>query len=130
MAKRPATRSTTDEGPPTQYPETPPPRGAQHGHDFTLQAVIEMQRSIGELCAKVDRLIDDAKGQARKLEELRDEVRKWAAWVAAGVAVIAVVGTALGFATRFVSFSLATSTPPPATAVVTNPVATPPPPSR
>lgn len=47
---------------PPSYPETTPRMGPQ-SHDFTLQAIIEMQRSLGELSAKTDRLISDVKSQ-------------------------------------------------------------------
>ena len=54
------------------------------GHDFTSQAVIEMQRSIGELVAKTDRLITDVKSQGEKI----DGVRITLAWVAGGADVV------------------------------------------
>jgi hypothetical protein len=37
----------------------PPPRHAQAGHDFTLQAVMEMQKTLGDLSGKVERLNND-----------------------------------------------------------------------
>lgn len=79
---------------PTSFPETTP-RYAQSGHDFTLQAVIEMQRSIGELSAKTDRLIADVKSQGDKI----DSVRITLAWAAGGAAVVGfLIAVALGVA--------------------------------
>jgi len=69
--------------PPTSFPDTVP-RPAQQGHDFTLQAVIEMQRSIGELVAKTDRLIADVKSHGEKI----DTVRMKMSWLAGGAAVV------------------------------------------
>ncbi len=53
MARTPR-QGQENELPPASFPETTPSRFSQHGHDFTLQTVIEMQRSLGELMAKVD----------------------------------------------------------------------------
>jgi hypothetical protein len=69
--------------PPAALPQISP-QFAQPGHDFTLQAVIEMHRSIGELSAKTDRLIADVKSQGEKI----DSVRLRLAWVAGGAAVV------------------------------------------
>ncbi len=73
---------------PTSFPETTPPRFAQPGHDFTLQAVIEMQRSIGELAAKTDRLIADVKSQGDKVDGIRTTI----AWFTGAAAAIGLIG--------------------------------------
>jgi hypothetical protein len=80
MANKP--RSET-ESTPRNFPQTTP-RFAQQGHDFTLQAIIEMQRSLGDLSAKVDRLITDVKGQGEKI----DGVRIKFAWFTGAAAVL------------------------------------------
>lgn len=80
---KPPRQENPRETAPTSFPETTP-RFAQPGHDFTLQAVVEMQRSIGELCAKTDRLIADVKSQGEKI----DSVRLRMAWIAGGAAVV------------------------------------------
>jgi hypothetical protein len=68
---------------PPSLPQTTPPQFAQ-GHDFTLQAVIEMQKSIGELVAKTDRLIADVSSQGEKI----DAVRIVNAWVGGAFALL------------------------------------------
>lgn len=83
MASRPRTPDNTKESVPTEFASVTP-RVSQTGHDFTLQAVIEMQRSIGELTAKTDRLIADVKSQGEKV----DSVRLRIAWVTGGAAVV------------------------------------------
>lgn len=94
---RPPRQGQENEIPPTSFPETTPPRFSQPGHDFTLQAVIEMQKSIGELSAKTDRLISDVKSHGDKI----DGIRLTLAWVAGGAAVVGViVGAAITFATK------------------------------
>jgi hypothetical protein len=50
-----------------------PSRYQPHTHDHTLQAVIEMQRSLGEMSAKVERLISDVAKQGDKVSDLRDK---------------------------------------------------------
>jgi hypothetical protein len=82
MVKSPK-QSSQNEIAPTSYPETTP-RFAQPGHDFTLQAIIEMQRTLGELSAKTDRLMTDVKSQGDKI----DKVRLRLSWVAGGAAVV------------------------------------------
>lgn len=60
------------------------PRQVTQGHDITLQAVIEMQRTLGEVSAKVDRLISDVDSQGKKI----DKVRMRMAWLAGGAATV------------------------------------------
>jgi hypothetical protein len=80
---RPSQKDAPQEITPKSFPETPP-RFQQHGHDFTLQAVMEMQKSLGDLSSKTDRLIADSKSQGEKL----DSVRMTMHWVAGGAAML------------------------------------------
>jgi hypothetical protein len=97
---RPPRQDLDRDVPPESFPETVPPKYAQFGHDFTLQAIIEMQKSIGELCAKTDRLISDVKSHGDKI----DGIRLTLAWVAGGAAVVGViVGAAITFAVKYLS---------------------------
>ncbi len=80
------------ESTPKTFPEVPPPI-SQSGHDFTLQAVIEMHRSIGELSAKTDRLIADVQSQGSKIDAIRIRL----AWVTGGAAVVGFI-VSLGLA--------------------------------
>lgn len=63
-------------------------------HSFTLQAVMELQKSVAELAAKADRLISDVSKQSEKIEGVRDQISfvKGAMWVIgivmAGVLVV------------------------------------------
>lgn len=99
MARAPRT-DASKETTPTSFAETTPPKFAQPGHDFTLQAVIEMQKSIGELSAKTDRLISDVKSHGEKI----DGIRLTLAWVAGGAAVVGViVGATITFAAKYLT---------------------------
>jgi hypothetical protein len=104
MAKAPRGESSR-ETVPTSFPETTP-RFAQPGYDFTLQAVVEMQRSLGELSAKTDRLITDVKSQGDKI----DSVRMRLAWLAGGAAVLGfLVAIGLGLV-KMLPFGIAAPT--------------------
>ena len=82
MANTPRREQGRDTEP--TFAEVQPSRAAMPGHDFTLQAVMEMQRSIGDLAAKTDRLIADVKSQGEKLDGVRMKI----AWVGGGAAVV------------------------------------------
>ena len=56
MAKAPRQEFGTGSTP-SSFPAVTP-SFPQHGHDFTLQAVMEMQRTLGELRGKVDTMAD------------------------------------------------------------------------
>ena len=95
--RRPAARaargpSPSEEVTPQTYPETTPPPYARHGQDVgvhVLQAVFEMQNSIGELTAKVDRLISDVRSHGEKI----DSVRMRLAWLAGSAAAVGALAT-------------------------------------
>jgi hypothetical protein len=98
VAKAP--RQEFGTGTPSSFPTVTPPF-PQHGHDFTLQAVMEMQRTLGELCGKVDRMAEDLKSQGNKI----DAVRLTLARVGGGIAVLVVLISLVGAAIRFWPFS-------------------------
>lgn len=73
MGRGDRSRDSDERSAPSSLPQTSPPDFAQPGHDFTLQAVMEMQRSLTALGTKVDRLLDDRKeDRAEYRAELRD----------------------------------------------------------
>jgi hypothetical protein len=83
MARNPRYEETRESSIPKSFPEVSP-RFAQPTHDFTLQAVMEMKESLGQLSAKTDRLISDVKSQGEKIESMRHKF----SWVAGGAAVV------------------------------------------
>jgi hypothetical protein len=89
-------QSSQNEIAPTSFPETTP-RFSQPTHDFTLQAIIEMQRSLGELSAKTDRLIIDVKSQGDKIDNMR---LRWS-WLTGGAAFVGFLIAALFAALRY-----------------------------
>jgi hypothetical protein len=91
MVKSPQTRATGNDTVPGALPDTPTPRYAQSGHDFTLQAVMEMHKSVGELSAKVERLIGDVEGQSKKMDTLMHNASFIKGGIAASVVFITVI---------------------------------------
>jgi hypothetical protein len=84
MASRPKPEASAQGTEPKSFPATTPPSYSQPGHDFTLQAVMEMQKNVGELVARTDRLISDVKSQGDKIDNLRIRF----AWVTGGAVVV------------------------------------------
>lgn len=64
-------------------------------HSFTLQAVMELQKSVAELGAKTDRLISDVEGHGKKIDEVRHQISfvKGALWII-GALVLVLSGAA------------------------------------
>ena len=73
MAKSPRYDDVRESSPPRSFAETNP-RFPQPSHDFTLQAVMEMKESVGQLIAKTDRLILDVESQSKKIETIRTKM--------------------------------------------------------
>lgn len=109
MASPPSRRSNRDVAP-GGLPEVPPSKFQPHTHDHTLQAVIEMQRSLGDLSAKVERLIQDVGKQGDKVSDLRDKFNVFkGVWMVVAFFGIFIVPVATWFLNR--------SFPPPAATV-------------
>jgi hypothetical protein len=62
-------------------------------HSFTLQAIMELQKSVVELATKTDRLIKDVEGQGTKIDGIRHQISfvKGAVWVIGGLIALAVL---------------------------------------
>jgi hypothetical protein len=97
MASKPRSEQGRDTTPPSFAEVTPSRQASGAGHDFTLQAVMEMQRTLGELCGKVERMGADLKSQGEKL----DGVRLTLARVGGGIAVLVVVVGLISAAVKF-----------------------------
>jgi len=71
-------------------------------HSFTLQAVMELQKSVAGLAAKVDRLIKDVEDQGTKIDGIRHQISfvKGAFWVFGGLITLATLVLA-GFTVYF-----------------------------
>lgn len=106
------TSETDDEVP--RAPQTTP-RGVSTGmpgHDFTLQAIIELQKSIGEMNATVAATKSSVDGLKTKVDELVAWKNKILGGAAVLAAVVAILGFLLGKASDYVTLRS-----PPATGV-------------
>jgi hypothetical protein len=90
MASRGRTDPTQQSTVPKDFANvTPPPQMLDHS--FTLQAVMELQKSVVELATKTDRLIKDVEGQGTKIDDVRHQITfvKGALWVFGGLLTLA-----------------------------------------
>lgn len=67
-------------------------RAAGADHSFTLQAIMELQKSVSQLGAKVDRLVGDVDKQSGKLSDLDKSIDRFktAFWVGGGILALVV----------------------------------------
>lgn len=89
MARRPSGPSSGDESTPREYAQTPPPRDLHPTSD--IRFVIH---EIGNLTAKVDRLIEDTKSGSDKISELAKKVSNFevaAKCIGAAVVLVSIV---------------------------------------
>lgn len=91
MARRQQSSPAEDSVP--QDPQVQPLPSALPGHDFTLQAVIEMQRTLGQLDANISGL----KGSVDGLKTKVDDLVAWKHKLVGGAAVLVVVGGIIGW---------------------------------
>jgi hypothetical protein len=65
-------------------------------HSFTLQAVMELQKSVAELSTKTERLIRDVENQVAKIDEVRHQISfvRGAVWVIGGLSALLVLASA------------------------------------
>ncbi len=77
------------ETPPT-FAETTPSRYPMADYSFTLQAVMELQKTVGQLTERIDTLIKRVDQQGPKLSSISHQI--YAAW-----AVLVVLGILGGF---------------------------------
>jgi hypothetical protein len=84
------------EGPPRGLPEGNPVY-PEPTHDFTLQAVMEMQKTLGGLCANVDslrinvdKLSDKIDANSAEVTSISKKIQWWsgAGWAVAGLIAI------------------------------------------
>jgi|SRR5438034_3457327 len=55
---------------PETFPAVLPPNYPSASHDFTLQAVMEMQKTVGQLCEAVSSLKEQSREHDRKLDSI------------------------------------------------------------
>ena len=107
-----------------QVPQSAPTQFANGNHDFTLQCVVELQKSMGEVNATMRSVKDALDGVKSKVDDLVG----WKHKIIGGAAVLVIVGGVLGWAigkaSDYVSIRVPSGVP-----VLVAPVATPAPPT-
>ena len=84
MAKDRASGRLGADAPPREFPSTTPPLSHTVDHSFTLQSIMEVQKSIGKLTEAVESLKEESKGQRKELNILNRGL-----WVAGAVLMVA-----------------------------------------
>lgn len=121
--KQPRQQSKTDMGNP-DFPVSAPTFAHNSDHSFTLQAVMEMQKSIGTLEASVNNLATQIGSQNQSMNDLKTKIgtiekNMYAAWIILAVAIVAggwMLNTAKDFAIMYYKSAIESqdkSPPPP-----------------
>lgn len=122
MSATRARRPVDDDAVPQMPQSTPASLGyGGSNHDFTLQAVMEMQKSVGELNANMQAMRSSLDGLKGKVDDLVGWKNKILGGVAVLLAVSGFVGWALAKASDYVTIRV-----PAGTSTVIAPVAPPP----
>jgi hypothetical protein len=100
------TPATSQPEPPTEFANVPP-QTMMLDHSFTLQAVMELQKSVAELATKTGRLIEDVGKHGDKIDGLRHQVTfvKGALWVI-GFLILAFGAVATWYVTGKIAISI------------------------
>lgn len=94
MATTPSKRAAKSADSVPQVPMSTPSQFGMPGHDFTLQAVMELQKSLGQMEAKLDGVVRSVDSMKTKVEDLVGLKQK----MIGGTVVLGVVCSVLGFA--------------------------------
>ena len=88
------------ESPPEDFPETPPPQPIDWS--WSLQMLMELQRTVGELSQSVETLTKQSKEHDKKLNQISHRIY-------AAVAVLTIVGAVLLWMLNAVSDEIVTA---------------------
>lgn len=94
MATTPSKRAAKSSDSVPQVPMSTPSQFGMPGHDFTLQAVMELQKSLGQMEAKLDAVVRSVDSMKTKVDDLVGLKQK----MIGGTVVLGVVCSVLGFA--------------------------------
>lgn len=91
-------RPAAERGSPITMPQGNPSSAAPFDHSFTLQAVMELQKTVAVLGEKIDRMSADTRAIESKVDGVEGKVDKLSHWqsrLLGGAAVLVVVITIL-----------------------------------
>lgn len=92
-------------GAPTSMPEGTPSLASPTDHSFTLQAIMEMNKTLGVLSAKVENLggtISSLDARVEGFADKLDKVRHWQSVVSGGAIVIAAIAAIIWAVITFI----------------------------
>jgi hypothetical protein len=98
MARPPRGRPEHTDATPQSMPKTTPQEYSSAGHDFTLQAVMEMQRTLGGVAERIDGLSGGLEKMADKLGDIEKAVHAVKIGAIVAGAILTVVGGVLWWA--------------------------------
>src|SRR2546423_1433280 len=81
---------------PIDLPSTNPPAYPGTEHNWTLQTVFELQKSVGQLTQAVTTLTEQQKGFAAKLDKISHQVY-------AALAILILIGAVIGFFSKSIN---------------------------
>lgn len=81
-------RESTHESPPTELPQTPPPQPVDWS--WSLQMIMELQKTVGALSKSVETLAAQAEKHDRKLDQISHRIY-------AAAALLVVIGAVLAW---------------------------------
>ena len=94
-----------DKGTPDRYPTSTPPGLQAADHSWVLQAIMEMQKSLGGLEQAVKALTEQAKEQGNKLDKVSHDVTALRTTIKTAAAVLGALMAIVGLAIKFWSTS-------------------------
>lgn len=78
---------------PTRSPQTTPQSYAPADHSFTLQSIMEMQKTLGELTQAVKTLTEQSKNNCTKLDDISHKIYAAQMTIKVVASVLGVIGS-------------------------------------
>lgn len=82
---------------PQSFPEVTPPNYPSPDHSFTLQAIMEMQKSLGKLEQAVITLTEESKKNGEKIDDISHKIYGAKYFISGICIVITAVGVLVGY---------------------------------
>ena len=104
MAGRLSSNAPKGSGTPSSMPEGTPALASPSDHSWTLQAVMEMNKTVGILVEKVDRLSADISTLDTKIEGFGGKLEKVRHWQTMATTAAIVIGGVAGLIWTIITF--------------------------
>lgn len=104
MAARCELGNLSGTGTPTSMPEGTPSMASPTDHSWTLQAVMDLHRSVGTMSAKLDAVTTEISAIGSKMDALGDKLDKARHWQSVVTGGAIVVGALAAFVWSVITF--------------------------